>query len=89
MWEAVEAKTGEIRVAETKGRRGKERSGEEIGRTGKKETKGKNNGGNKKSSRGMGNLGRGGRSSKVRGRSKEVGTEKVLLMDKGLWKETV
>ena len=85
----MEAKTEEVRMVETKGRRGKRRNREETGRVGKKKAKGEENSRDKKSSRGMGNLGQGGKSSKVRGGSKEVGTEKISPMDKGRWKETV
>ena len=53
IWEAVEAKIGEVGMAEAKRRRGKRRSREKIGRVGKEEE----NGRDKKNSRGMGNLG--------------------------------
>ena len=53
IWEAVEAKIGEVGMAEAKRRRGKRRSGEKTGRVGKEEE----NGRDKKNSRGMGNLG--------------------------------
>jgi len=44
---------------------------------------------NKKSSRRIGDMGRGGRSGKVRGRSKEVSTGEVSQVDKGVWEEAI
>ena len=84
-------------VVETKGRREERRRKEEKrGKWAEKERgnkkkekakKGEDNGG-KESSRGMGNLGQGKRSSKIRRRSKEVGTKTFSLVDLSLWKET-
>jgi len=37
----------------------------------------------------MGNMGRGGRSGKVRRGGKEIGTGKVLPVDKSVWEEAV
>jgi len=53
IWEAVEAKTEEVKMAVAKKRRGKRRSREKTGRVGKEEE----NGRDKKDSGGMGNLG--------------------------------
>jgi len=36
----------------------------------------------------VGDLGQGGRSSKVRRRSKEVGTKTISQVDQGFWKES-
>jgi len=57
VWEAVETRTGEIRVAEAEGGRSQGRSRKKVIIKGKEETKRKENGRNKKSSRRVGNLG--------------------------------
>ena len=74
MWKAVETSIGEVGVEEVKGRRDKERGWEKKGRKREEEEtkKGENNRG-EESSRRIGNLGGRRRSSKVRGRSEEVG----------------
>ena len=58
VWEIVEANTREVRMGETKGRRGKERSGEKERRKGEgEETKKGKNSGNKESNRRMEDMG--------------------------------
>ena len=55
MWEAVETKVGEVRIAEAKERGEKRRSRKETRREGVKEKK--ENNGDKESGRRMGNIG--------------------------------
>jgi len=78
MWKAVETSTRKIRIGETEGRRSKGKSGEKKREEEEEEEteKGKTSG-SKKSSGGVGNMGQGRRSSKVRGRGKEVSTERI------------
>jgi len=47
VWKAVEAKTGEVRMAEAKGRGGQRGSRKKTGGVGKEEAKGKEDGGDK------------------------------------------
>ena len=58
VWEAVEASIREVRMGETKGRRGKRGSREKEGGKGEEEeTEKEENGGSKESSRRMGDMG--------------------------------
>ena len=58
MWKAVEASTREVRMGETKERRGKRRKEEKKrGKEEEEETEKGKNSGSKESSRGMGNIG--------------------------------
>ena len=91
IWEAVETEAREVRVAKTERRREKRRSKKEIGGEGRKEkektTKRKEDR-SKKSSRRMGDLRQGGRSSKVRRKSKKAGIRKVLQVNLCFWQES-
>ena len=90
MWEAVEANTREVRMGEAEGRRSKEGSREkERGKRKEEETEKGENGRSKESSGGVGDMGRRRGGGEVRGRSKEVGTGEVSLVDKGVWEEAV
>ena len=83
VWEAVEAKAGEVRMAEAKERRDKERSRKETRRTEKEEVTEKEDGER------MEDLEGGRRSSKVRRGDKEISPQKVLSVDKSVWQETI
>jgi len=86
----VETSAGEVRIGETERRRSKRGSGEKKRGEGREEEiEERENSGSKESGGGVGNMGRGGRSGKVRGRSKETGTGKVSPVDKGVWEEAV
>ena len=82
MWEAVEAEAGKVRVVETKRRREERRSKKKTRREGtekrKEKSKERKENGSEESSRKMGNLGWGGRSGKVRRRSKKTSPRKIL-----------
>jgi len=56
MWEVVETRTGEIRVAKAEGGRSQGRSRKKVRRKGEEKAKRKENGRNKKNSRRVGNL---------------------------------
>jgi len=57
MWEAVETRTGEIRMAKAEGGRSQGRRRKKARKKREEEAKRKENGRNKKSSRRVGNLG--------------------------------
>ena len=57
MWEAVEASTGEVRMGEVKGRRGKGRGWEKEKRKEEEENKKRKDDGDKENSREMGDMG--------------------------------
>ena len=86
VWEAMETRAGEVRVAEAKERGGQRESRKKTGRMG---NKGEENSRSKESSKGMGDLGQRGGGSKVGRESKKVDARKVSPMDKSLWKETI
>ena len=77
MWEAVETRTGEIRVAKAEGGRSQGRSRKRARRKGEEEAKRKENSRNKKNSRRVGNLGQGRRGSKIRSKGQEVGSRTI------------
>ena len=80
VWKIVETNTGKIRMVKTKERRSKRGSREEIKRERgekEKETKKRKDSRSEKSSRRIEDLGGRRRSSKVRGRSKEVGSREI------------
>ena len=56
VWEAMETRVGEVRMAEAKGRGGQRRSKKKTRREGKEEAEGEKDGRNKKSSGGVGDL---------------------------------
>ena len=80
MWKAIETSTGKVRMGKAKERRSKGGSGEEEKEKEKekeKETKKEKDSGSKEGSKRVGNMRRGGGSSKVRSRSKEVSAGEV------------
>jgi len=82
VWKTVEANARKIGVAETERRRDKGRSRKEMRGARKKEkAKKRKNSRGKKGSRRMGNMEQEGRSGKIRGGSKEIGSRKVSLVD--------
>jgi len=91
IWEAVEAKAREVRMAETERRREKRRSRKEIGgerRKEKEKTTKRKEDRSKESNRRIGDLRQGGRSSKVRRKSKKAGIRKVLQVNPCFWQES-
>ena len=94
VWKVVEAKAEKTGIAKTKRREEEERKEKEAkkeeveeGRKEKEETKKAENNESKKSGRKIGDLGWREKSSKVRGRSQEISSSKILQMDSYLWKE--
>ena len=78
VWKAVEAKAGEVRIAEAK-----ERSRKETRRTKKEKAT------EEEDDERMEDLEGGRKSSKVRREDKEISSQKVLSVDKSVWQETI
>jgi len=83
VWEVVEAKAGEFRMAEAKERRDKERSRKETRKIEKEKAT------EEEDSERMEDLEGGRRSSKIRRGDKEISPQKVLSVDKNVWQETI